>query len=204
MQWKNVNREDAMKDTFGATFESGAYEIDIKRTTIFRSNQSDFASITLEADINGSTKYIKLVTQQSDGSAGYDSRRVMQLCMILGVPGEMITEVATDDNRIFEIPQLKGKAGCIVEYKPKHACKPSHDGNQYPEYKAVQFFYFNDKKTISERVEKKDAVKVDEIVEQLQKREYEVYKGTGNTNETKPTPQPFNVGADLTESDMPF
>lgn len=206
MNWSTVNREDAVKDSFGSGLASGAYTIEIEEAHIFRSRKSDFAQITLKAKVNGSDKYLKLITCSSDGKEGYDSKRVMQLCMLLGVNGSQITELPTDKDNVFAIGQLVGTVGCIIEVKPAISCKPNDEGKQYPEYKVVQFFRHEDGKTLSEHLEKKEAKKVGEIVQKLKEREYKPYKSNTQTTQgyTQSAPSQFDVGSDLTDQDLPF
>lgn len=203
MNWNTINREDAMKDSFGAGLESGAYTIKIEEAYIFRSPKSQFAQITLKAKVNGGDKYLKLTTSQSDGAEGYDSKRVMQLCMLLNVKGDAITELPTNTDNRFAIPQLIGEIGCIIDVKPAIACKPNDEGKQYPEYKIVQFFQQGTNKTVSEWVEKKEAKKVTEIVEKLKEKTYKPYEGAAQTNGYA-SPQQFDVSSDISESDLPF
>lgn len=204
MNWNTVNREEARKDSFGAGLESGAYTINIEEAHIFKSPQSDFKQITLKAKVNGGDKYLKLVTTGADGAEGYDSKRVVQLCFLLGKKGTDIQEVPANRDNVFAIPQLVGKVGCVIEVRPAISCKPNDEGKQYPDYKVVQFFNSDTGKTIAETIDKKEASKVSEIVEKLKTREYKPYNnGYNNSSGQSAAPQQFTVDNNG-DSSLPF
>ena len=210
MNWNTVNSVDAAKDSFGNGIASDGYEIDIKEASIFRSKKSHFAQITLKVSVNGGDKYLKLNTASNDDKGnfkeGFDSKRVMQLLFLLRVDPKTITEVPTEKDGVFKIPQIKGKVGCVIEYKPANSCKPSDNGEQYPEYKAIQFYSFSDGKTIAESIEKKEPKKVNEIIKILKEREYTPYKSNTTITQgyAQSAPSQFEVGDDLTDDDLPF
>ena len=197
MNLNEINLEEAKKDTLSTGFESGGYTAEITEAVVFKHETSSFQMLKLKAKINGIERRIDMFLSTKDGKAGVDSSRVAQLIHLLKVDPKSFTEENHEWDNHFIIPQLKGEVGVLIEFKPSYACKPNAKGNQYPEYRAIQFFDHKTGKTITELSENTQAEAIEKTAEALREK---VYKEIPNANKESD----FNQNANVIEDDLPY
>lgn len=84
-----------------------------------------------------------------------------------------------------------------MSLKPSYACKPNAKGDQYPEYRAIQFFDHKTGKTITELSENTKAEAIEKTAEALREK---VYKEIPNANKEND----FNQNPNVIEDDLPY